>query len=74
MRRSLPFVAGVILAVLALTALPLSAQTFPNKPLRFVVPFPGGIADALARLISPSLGQSLGQPVVVENRPGGAGR
>src|SRR5258708_5502105 len=50
------------------------AQAFPDKPLRFFVPFPaGGSTDAVARAMQPALEKILGQPVVVENRPGAGG-
>src|SRR5262245_46957140 len=50
------------------------AQTYPVKPIRFIVPFPpGGIADVFSRVIGQKLNDAWGQAVIVENRPGAGG-
>ena len=51
-----------------------SPSDFPSRPVRFVVPYsPGGLPDTVARIISQRLQEGLGQPVIVENKPGGSG-
>jgi len=65
--------ASATLAALALAS-PLAYAAFPDKPLRIIVPFaPGGPTDLMARAISKSMAASLGQPVIVDNKPGGGG-
>src|SRR5215468_10271384 len=70
---------GVIAAATAFAA-PLvvprvaSAQNYPNKPVRLILPFgAGGVADVTARLVTERLGEKLGQRFVIENMPGAGG-
>lgn len=66
---------AAVVAMLGLAhATPSPAQEFPTRPVHIIVPNPpGGATDVLARVISEQLGTRLGQPVVVENRPGASG-
>jgi tripartite-type tricarboxylate transporter receptor subunit TctC len=71
-RRNLLRFAGT-LAILATTH-GARAQTYPSRPIRWIVPFPaGGPSDILARLTGQSLSERLGVPFVIENRPGASG-
>jgi len=66
----------LILGTLLVAAQPLAApaQTYPTRPVRFIVPFPpGGVADVTARLMGQKLTEALGQQAVIENRPGASG-
>jgi len=70
MKRS----AVVMLVLSSMLASGVHAQTYPVKPIRFIVPFaPGGGGDLVARLIGPEMAAGLGQPVIVENRGGAQG-
>ena len=72
LRHASATAAGVMLSTLAL---PCAAQAaFPSRPLRMVIAFPAaGATDILARLVAQAFVQPLGQPVVVENKPGAGG-
>jgi len=57
-----------------LVSLPSAAQPYPSRPIRFMVPWPpGGGIDISARALQPRLAEFLGQPIIVDNRPGAAG-
>jgi len=72
MKRS--HVSLLLAACLLGTLLPAQAQEWPSKPIRWVVPFPpGGAMDAIARALGEKAGKTLGQPIVIENKPGAGG-
>ena len=62
----------ILAALFAAMAVAAQAQTFPSKPMRMVLPYqPGGITDVVARTLAQKMSENTGQPVVVDNRPGG---
>lgn len=68
------FLQFAALIIAAATAPAAPAQNFPVKPIRFLVPFgPGGVGDITARVVAQKMGASLGQPVIIDNRPSAGG-
>jgi tripartite-type tricarboxylate transporter receptor subunit TctC len=71
-RASLCWITALLCVSVSVSA---RAQEYPSKPMHLIVPYaPGGAVDLTARLMQPHLSAALGQPVVVDNRPGAAGR
>jgi tripartite-type tricarboxylate transporter receptor subunit TctC len=75
MRKLTNGLAALACAVLGLSASQIaSAQSWPTKPIKFIVPFtPGGNTDIVARMVGEGLSKTFGQPVLIENKPGAAG-
>ena len=74
MRGMLHRVIGAILLCGLASQAQAQGQNFPDRPIRLIVPYAtGGITDISARILGPQLGNELGQQIVVDNRPGGAG-
>jgi tripartite-type tricarboxylate transporter receptor subunit TctC len=61
----------ILLALLVLVPLAVQAQSYPNKPIRWIVPYTaGGITDVVTRVVTQKIGSSLGQAIIVDNKPG----
>ncbi len=73
-RKSLTLLVASMLAAVTLSTSTATAQSFPTKPIRLILPYsPGGIIDYVGRQVAQHLGDAIGQPVVAENRPGAGG-
>ncbi len=72
--RTALLAAAALLSLTGTTAALAQAPAWPTKPIKYIVPFsPGGVSDGVARLVAQHLGEKLGQPVIVENKPGVSG-
>ena len=68
------FLAGVLSVAMLIASAVAQAQDYPNKPIRLVVPYPaGGVTDVIARVLADEVSKTIGQRVIVDNRPGAAG-
>src|SRR4051794_32816039 len=73
-RRHASIAALVALAAALLMPTAPSAQAYPTRPIRLILPFgPGGVADVTARIVTEKLGEKLGQRFIIENMPGAGG-
>ena len=73
-RRNWIAAAAALVIAIPFIAPTASAQAWPTRPIKLVVPFPpGGLIDNMARLIGPKLSNELGQPIVIDNKPGAGG-
>jgi tripartite-type tricarboxylate transporter receptor subunit TctC len=67
------FVAGLG-SVVSLAAFPVHADTYPDRPIKIIAPFPaGGLVDVLARALGDEMSKSMHQPIIIENKPGAGG-
>ena len=63
-----------ILSITTVSTIAYAQSTYPNRPIKFIAPFPpGGTSDVLGRIMAQKLSDALGQSVIVENRPGASG-
>lgn len=76
-KRTMKAIIGVllVLCLIVISGVTVQAQKdYPNKPVQFVIPWSvGGRSDLMARILAPTLGEKLGQPIVVVSKPGGSG-
>ena len=69
--KNIVLTVALLLGACAFAGSHVQAQSYPSRPVRIIVPFAaGGAVDQLARIIGSKLSEALGQPVVIENRPG----
>ena len=73
-KNALGTIVAAVLTAAACTGAPVLAQGYPDKPITFVVPYgPGASTDLLARSVAQKMSESMGQPILVENRSGAGG-
>ena len=75
MKHSTKAIIGAMLMAAALAPAVVQSQAFPSRAITLVVPFPpGGVTDPFARFVGPKVTESIGQQIVIENKPGAGGQ